>query len=93
MAYFRSRPKTIRAERCDVLILKSVEEPENLPSWFALACTNNEVDINSVGIRIKTLEGTMLANPDDYIICGTQDELYPCKPDIFRVSYEWLMEE
>jgi hypothetical protein len=30
----------------------------------------------------------MLANPDDWIICGVQGEVYPCKPDIFDATYE-----
>jgi hypothetical protein len=30
----------------------------------------------------------MRAEPDDYLICGVQGELYPCKPDIFRATYE-----
>ena len=37
---------------------------------------------------IETLEGTMKANVGDYIICGLSGELYPCKPDIFKKSYE-----
>lgn len=39
-------------------------------------------------VAIKTLEGEMLAAPDDFIIRGIQGELYPCKPDIFRTTYE-----
>lgn len=39
-------------------------------------------------ISIKTLEGTMLASINDYIIRGVKGELYPCKPDIFEVTYD-----
>ena len=39
-------------------------------------------------VAIKTLEGTMKASPDDYIIKGVQGEFYPCKPDIFQQTYE-----
>jgi len=38
--------------------------------------------------EIKTLEGTMLATPGDWIIRGIKGELYPCKPDIFAMTYE-----
>lgn len=38
--------------------------------------------------RIHTLEGTMIANPGDYIIKGVQGEFYPCKLDIFEATYE-----
>lgn len=44
------------------------------------------------GIHIKTLEGTMRADPGDWIIRGTRGEFYPCKPDVFAVKYEVLDE-
>ncbi len=37
---------------------------------------------------IPTLEGEMLASLGDYIIKGVKGEFYPCKPDIFEMSYE-----
>jgi uncharacterized protein (UPF0303 family) len=37
---------------------------------------------------IETLEGTMRANPGDWIIKGVKGEMYPCKPDIFEQTYE-----
>jgi len=40
------------------------------------------------GLTIKTLEGTMFAGVDDWIIKGIQGEFYPCKPDIFSATYE-----
>ena len=39
-------------------------------------------------IEIETLEGTMKANKGDYIITGIHGEQYPCKPDIFKETYE-----
>lgn len=39
-------------------------------------------------IAIDTLEGTMRALADDWVIRGVQDEFYPCKPDIFAATYE-----
>lgn len=41
---------------------------------------------------ISTLEGTMVASPDDWIIRGVKGELYPCKPDIFEATYERVEE-
>jgi len=43
-------------------------------------------------LTIKTWEGTMTAQPGDWIIRGIKGEYYPCKPDIFEATYE-LMEE
>ena len=37
---------------------------------------------------IKTLEGDHLSFNGDYIIQGVKGELYPCKPDIFHMTYE-----
>lgn len=36
---------------------------------------------------IHTLEGDMKAMPGDYIITGINGEQYPCKPDIFLLTY------
>ena len=40
------------------------------------------------GRKIKTLEGEVVASVGDYIIKGIQGEVYPCKPDIFKATYE-----
>ena len=39
-------------------------------------------------IRITTLEGVMTAMPGDWIIKGVNREIYPCKHDIFKKTYE-----
>ena len=35
-----------------------------------------------------TLEGVHVVDIDDWIIKGIKGELYPCKPDIFKATYE-----
>jgi len=42
--------------------------------------------------RIETLEGWMFVNPGDWIITGVKGEHYPCKPDIFEMTYEAIEE-
>ena len=37
---------------------------------------------------ISTLEGDMKASKGDYIIKGIKGEFYPCKPDIFKSTYD-----
>jgi len=37
---------------------------------------------------IDTLEGGHVACPGDWIITGVKGEYYPCKPDIFDMTYE-----
>lgn len=39
-------------------------------------------------IIIPTLEGKMKVSPGDWIIKGVKGEFYPCKPDIFELTYE-----
>jgi hypothetical protein len=44
-------------------------------------------------LDIHTLEGTMTAQPGDWVICGVERELYPCKPSIFEQTYVELPAE
>jgi hypothetical protein len=39
-------------------------------------------------LKIQTLEGLMSATVGDYIIKGIKGEFYPCKPDIFALTYD-----
>ncbi|EQA7786815.1 hypothetical protein ACX818_001409 [Acinetobacter baumannii] len=45
------------------------------------------------GLKISTLEGTMTASLNDYVIQGAKGEYYPCKPDIFEMSYDVVWSE
>jgi len=42
---------------------------------------------------IDTLEGGHFVTPGDYIITGVKGEHYPCKPDIFAMTYEPVEEQ
>lgn len=46
------------------------------------------VGSNERVLIIETLEGSMRAEPGDWIIRGVKGEFYPCKPDVFAVTYE-----
>lgn len=63
--------------------------------WFWDAVTENEVITHNFGkhyppawCEIKTLEGIMVAHSGDWIIKGINGELYPCRDDIFKKTYE-----
>lgn len=43
-------------------------------------------------IDVQTLEGTMTAHVGDWIIKGVKGEFYPCKDDIFRMTYDEVSE-
>ena len=42
---------------------------------------------------VDTLEGTFEASPMDFIITGVKGEKYPCKPDIFKMTYYEVSEK
>ena len=44
------------------------------------------------GLPLKPLEsgdGHQIASVGDYIIKGVQGEYYPCKPDVFELTYDF----
>lgn len=43
---------------------------------------------DGITVFIKTLEGDHKANIGDFIITGVKGEQYPCKPDIFEMTYD-----
>lgn len=72
---------------------------EPRPDWFNDKVTSNEIityvgtdvrDSSEYYCEIKTLEGVMRGNCNDYIIKGVKGEVYACKPDIFKMTYELL---
>jgi len=45
-------------------------------------------DVSGEDLIIATLEGPMSAQQGDFIIKGVKGEFYPCKADIFELTYE-----
>lgn len=48
----------------------------------------DSVEIMGNTLIIITLEGKIQANENDYITKGINNEVYPCKPDIFEKTYD-----
>jgi hypothetical protein len=84
---FRKRPVTIEAIHF-VGFESSTDHalaiPANVKDFMGLAVYR----ASESGIVIPTLDGDHLARPGDWIIRGVKGELYPCKPDIFVMTYE-----
>jgi len=91
MAKFRKKPVEIEAVQWKGLNLKEVQD----------FCPGLIVEINDtawqagvappvVHMSINTLEGEMKVSNMDYVIKGIQGEFYPCKPDIFEATYEFV---
>lgn len=91
---YRKKPIVIEAFQYDGDMINSSGEPY-VPDWAIKALNNNdmfykeeELYSEPCGLFIKTLEGNMHVSVGDYIIKGINEELYPCKPDIFESTYE-----
>ena len=89
MEKFRKKPVMIEAIQLTNDRSVIVEILETIAGKF-IDNISSEVDrvIIQGGININTLEGTMKANFNDYIIKGINGEFYPCKPDIFEKTYD-----
>ena len=95
MAKYRKKPVAIEAFKF---------YHDNMPDWFMdkvsdstvtlINCNYREYPIgsNKAYCLIETLEGTHKCNEGDYVIKGVKGELYPCKPDIFEMTYEEVIE-
>lgn len=99
MAIYRKKPVEVEAIKLDntpISIRKALEfqgqkvimNSETTSNKFDKYCTF----VNNYGMFIDTLEGTMIASIGDYIIKGVNGEFYPCKPDIFKKTYEFVKE-
>lgn len=60
---------------------------DEVPEWWT-ARKDTLIEVHTATALIPTLEGLMRASPGDYIIQGIKGEIYPCKPDIFHLTYE-----
>ena len=84
MPKFRKKPVVIEAFQFRDTSHKAM----GTPPWFLEALEANQVSDMSDYLIIKTLEGDHRADVNDWIIRGVKGELYPCKPDIFEMTYE-----
>jgi hypothetical protein len=81
---YQKRPVVIEARQIDLLDHDGMCD---ILGW-ANARGVDEWESTTAVMAIDTLEGTMCADGGDYIIKGVQGEFYPCKPDIFELTYE-----
>lgn len=84
------KPVTIECFKYDG-DLKNSNGEYYVPEWAVEAEKNGTIFFKDQGeMYIKTLEGDHRASVGDYIIRGVNGELYPCKPDIFEKTYEFV---
>ena len=91
---FRKKPVVIEAWQLTREMIEANlfrDEPLPIPAPLKRArstCNPVQGTIDRADYAIETLEGTMYAVEDDWIIKGVKGEFYPCKPDIFAATYE-----
>ena len=90
MSKYRKKPVIIEAVQ---LTRRFSENAINFIDETCLGDFNSgEFKEDCCYIEIITLEGAMIANEGDYIVKGIKGEFYPCKPDIFEMTYEKVEE-
>ena len=60
---------------------------DEVPQWWRDR-KDITIDVATGSAFIPTLEGMHEAKEGDFIIRGVKGEIYPCKPDIFEMTYE-----
>ena len=91
MPKYRKKPVVIEAIRWTGKNLKEIINFTGLHQ-SALKWSYDEYKevVENEGLKIFTLEGSYMASTGDFIIKGVQGEFYPCKPDIFEQTYEFV---
>ncbi len=84
---YRKKPVVIEA------MLFNEETKNYLANFVRCNCSYGRDENGASIMGIQTLEGVMTANVGDYIIKGVKGEFYPCKPDIFLMTYDTLVDE
>lgn len=92
MPKFRKKPVVIAAVKTWEMIVHAARSWSELPQWLSGTYEAGNIVFMADKINIKTLEGVMTADKDDWIIKGVSGELYPCKPDIFEKTYEAVLD-
>ena len=93
MTQFRKKPVVITAVTFDQLATHCAEQckAENIVNgipWSFSYAGHPITHENDDCYLIPTLEGTMKMGRDDMLITGVKGEIYPCKDEIFRLTYE-----
>ena len=85
---FKKKPVVVDAIRVAEAIRAARDEWKALPEWLSAAYEAGAILFGNKSVMIRTLEGTREGLLNDWIIRGVKGELYPCKPDIFKATYD-----
>jgi hypothetical protein len=79
---FRKKPVVIEARQL------TPETIDDVAQWCGSKVWGWALPKHQQHLVIETLEGDHNASMGDWIIQGVKGEFYPCKPDIFEMTYE-----
>lgn len=100
MPFFRKKPVIIEAMLLDADSYMDVSDwiiRNTLGIFEPMACIEGSkpwpksgvsIDPRDGRMIIATLEGGHWCDIGDWIIRGIKGEFYPCKPDVFRATYD-----
>lgn len=91
MGKYKKRPVEIEAITFDELVEYGRNNGANIVEGMPWSFKYNGHSItheNDECYLIPTMEGTMKFGPTDILITGVKGEIYPCKNDIFELTYE-----
>ncbi len=84
-SFFRKLPLTVKAAQLTAEMFGYGNSVYLPPSLF----THPRIYEGKEGwLYLKTLDGPIKLSIGDWIIVGIDGELYPCKPEIFKATYE-----
>lgn len=87
MPIYRKKPVEIEARQFG---MERLDQQEILADWCNGKLRGIKLEPTERVIQIQTLEGEIEAKFGDWIIRGVKGEFYPCKPDIFEATYEYV---
>ena len=86
MQKFVKKPVVIEAIQYDGANITEIE------NFVGVKLPTVWLSVEDTQLVIPTLEGDMKVSKGDYIIKGIKGEFYPCKPDVFKQSYNMIKE-
>lgn len=85
-ACYRKRPVLVEAIQ---FTWRNVEE---VVAWMEACSPPGKSRHGLEGFMIRTDSGEAMVESGDWIIRGIQGEFYPCKAEVFRLTYESAIE-
>ncbi len=91
--FYQKKPVVIEAIQFDGHNGWEIEQWSNKAAVTSPVLEPGPDNPSGAYMQIQTLEGMMTAKVGDFIIKGVKGEFYPCKSDVFDLTYEQIEAE